>query len=295
MGMGVVADDDVRSTSSSTTIGARCAGQVIRTLCAYDVRKWRNNVPMYARLCACIKTLIRAKAALNNLTPSNLAGRVEDSILHIAADKENLAAIKFLLKGKADVNACQTASGKTTLHLAAEARQAGMVHTLLKARANVNAVTEDFLDTPLHIAIKNRDLDCAKLLLKNKADINASNSVGTPLYWAEKIQECVRPLPQMIRLLEQQSRLQGKPLVREFKTARLIIPNGNEKKENEYKEGALTWVERIRATTRIIPEADTVVADGPPHDEHDNLSPASDADSEGHSEDDEEDLRFNIV
>ncbi|MHA7877473.1 MAG: ankyrin repeat domain-containing protein [Bacteroidota bacterium] len=103
--------------------------------------------------------------------------------LHYAANHGQDAAIAFLLKNGADINARDHA-WNTPLHLAAQDGRDGVISELLDRDADVNAQNSDGL-TPLHLAAQDgRDGVISKLLYRG-ADVNAQNSDGlTPLHIA---------------------------------------------------------------------------------------------------------------
>ncbi|KAL3673475.1 hypothetical protein V7S43_001185 [Phytophthora oleae] len=89
-----------------------------------------------------------------------------------------------LLKGKPDLSV-QASSGQTVLHLAAEYEEVESLKLLLRAKAKVDAVDNKKM-TALHVAVGKGNLEIAQLLIETgRANVNAVDSKGnTPLHWA---------------------------------------------------------------------------------------------------------------
>lgn len=112
---------------------------------------------------------INLKSKVNNLAP-----------LHIAAKKNNLENIVFLLSKKANIE-LKNKNGETALHLAVEKGNLEVTQYLLGKKSNIEA-KEAFGFTPLHIASMYDYPEIIKLLLAKKAHINAKTKKGsTPL------------------------------------------------------------------------------------------------------------------
>ncbi len=95
-----------------------------------------------------------------------------------AARRDDLAAVKALLRGGADVNATQ-ADGLTALHWAALNGDLPMSRVLLYAGANVAAATRLGAVTPLDIAAGNGRAPLVQALLDAGADPAGANARGT--------------------------------------------------------------------------------------------------------------------
>jgi ankyrin repeat protein len=107
-----------------------------------------------------------------------------DSRLADAAMKGDIAAVRALLKQRADVNGAQ-GDGMTALHWAAERGDSAIAALLVGARANVDAVTRIADYTPLHIAGKTGSAGVVSVLLKAGASPKAvTNSGATALHFA---------------------------------------------------------------------------------------------------------------
>ncbi|MDH3424381.1 MAG: ankyrin repeat domain-containing protein, partial [Gemmatimonadota bacterium] len=101
-----------------------------------------------------------------------------------AAMKEDVAAVRTLLRSGADVNAAQ-GDGMTALHWAAEHGNAELAEMLLYAGANVGAVTRLGDYAPLHLAARSGHGDVVRSLIDAGADVEAATSTGhvTPLHF----------------------------------------------------------------------------------------------------------------
>ncbi len=111
--------------------------------------------------------------------------RLEDSPVADAAMEGDIATVRALLAGGADVNAAQ-GDGMTALHWAAERGDADLAEMLLYAGAVVEPVTRIGGYTPLHIAARTGSDDVALLLLDAGADpaAPAPGTGTTPLHLA---------------------------------------------------------------------------------------------------------------
>ena len=89
-----------------------------------------------------------------------------------AAERQDRAAIRALLKHKTDVNAAQ-ADGMTALHWAAYLDDFETAKVLADAKANAN-VTNRYGVTPLTLACQNGNTAIVKLLLAQGADVNTT-------------------------------------------------------------------------------------------------------------------------
>ena len=100
--------------------------------------------------------------------------------LHQAAEENNTAAARCLIKNGANVNAKGIAAW-TPLHLAANNNADETAALLLRNGAEIDA-TDDNGWTPLHVAAFPNATKSAELLLKNGAAVNVKDNVGrTPL------------------------------------------------------------------------------------------------------------------
>jgi len=119
-------------------------------------------------------------AVLGAATP-----RVADSPVADAAMEGDVAAVRALLAGGADVNAAQ-GDGMTALHWAAERGNAELAEMLLYAGAAVEPVTRIGGYTPLHIAARTGSDAVAQMLLDAGADAAAAapGTGTTPLHLA---------------------------------------------------------------------------------------------------------------
>jgi ankyrin repeat protein len=112
-------------------------------------------------------------------------GAVSNTLLHHAADKNNVKWVELLLRWGVDVDACTT-FGDTPLHLAVRHRKVKVARMLLEHGANVNRLQKQ-RGTPLHIAVRSRRLETIKLLIAKGACLEKKDSNShTPLMIAVK-------------------------------------------------------------------------------------------------------------
>ena len=109
------------------------------------------------------------------------------SALVTAARAGDVEKVKKELEGKIDVNAPESAGGRSALHLAAKENRVEVIPVLLAAKADVNN-RDRAGKTPLCVAAESRDPKCVesmKLLLEAKSDVNSKDRLGgSPLLWA---------------------------------------------------------------------------------------------------------------
>src|SRR5262245_3099137 len=113
--------------------------------------------------------------------------------LHAAVEEEDLAKVRTLVEGGADVNKVayppgKSSDGRTPLHLAARHRSLAVVEYLITKGAQVNATTPRMFNTPLHDAASNKwreGTQIAGVLIARGARIDARNhDEYTPLHFA---------------------------------------------------------------------------------------------------------------
>src|SRR5574342_954135 len=96
----------------------------------------------------------RMTRALGLLLGITLAGAVPaESPVADAAQRNDVAAVRLLLRQGADVNAAQ-GDGMTALHWAAANGNVELARALVRARADVAAATRIGAYTPLHLAAR---------------------------------------------------------------------------------------------------------------------------------------------
>jgi ankyrin repeat protein len=110
------------------------------------------------------------------LAVTGMAQTARDQRLAGAAERQDVQALRTLLKQGADVNGKQ-ADGATALHWAAHWDKLDAVDLLLSARANVNA-TNDYGVTPLALACENGSAAMVEKLLAGGANANVAVSTG---------------------------------------------------------------------------------------------------------------------
>ena len=128
----------------------------------------------------------RICAAVMLMCGTSLFAAGSDAVVADAAEKMDRAAIRTLLRQRADVNAPQV-DGMTALHWAAYQDDLETSELLLRAHANAKAATRYGI-TPLSLACANGNGALVDLLLKAGADPNAALPGGeTPLMTAARV------------------------------------------------------------------------------------------------------------
>ncbi len=129
-------------------------------------RKKMNHQPFLAK--AITKKDARALRMLVQYG-ADLNPKSQRAPLYLAADKNDVETIKFLLKLGANPNI--EYAGSTLLHRAIGNEQYEQAKALLDGRADVNA-KDAGKRTPIHIAIHKKDTSLTKLLIQYKANIH---------------------------------------------------------------------------------------------------------------------------
>src|SRR3954463_13260689 len=94
-----------------------------------------------------------------------------------AAERGDTAAVRSLIRQKANVNASQ-GDGMTALHWAARHGDANEVKLLLGAGAKIEAGTRNGSYTPLHLASREGRGAAVKALIKAGASVKATTTTG---------------------------------------------------------------------------------------------------------------------
>jgi len=130
----------------------------------------------FGPVATCAAILFACNISLSGAATSPLAD---------AAEKPDRAAVRSLLKQRADVNAAQV-DGMTALHWAVYHDDRELADLLVRAGANVKAATRYGI-TPLSLACTNGSAAIVNLLLKAGADANGALPGGeTPLMTAAR-------------------------------------------------------------------------------------------------------------
>lgn len=138
-----------------------------------------------------LSVLIRRPATSGSATEPRAPGTNPTdraaSALVTAARAGDVEKVKKELEAKIDVNAPESAGGRSALHWAAKENRVEVIPVLLAAKADVNN-RDRAGKTPLCVAAESRDPKCVesmKLLLAAKSDVNSKDRLGgSPLLWA---------------------------------------------------------------------------------------------------------------
>ena len=138
-----------------------------------------------------LSVLIRRPATSGSATEPRAPGTNPTdraaSALVTAARAGDVEKVKKELEGKIDVNAPESAGGRSALHWAAKENKVEVIPILLAANADVNN-RDRAGKTPLCVAAESRDPKCVesmKLLIDAKSDVNSKDRLGgSPLLWA---------------------------------------------------------------------------------------------------------------
>ena len=138
-----------------------------------------------------LSVLIRRPATSGSATEPRAPGTNPTdraaSALVTAARAGDVEKVKKELEGKIDVNAPESAGGRSALHWAAKENKVEVIPILLAAKADVNN-RDRAGKTPLCVAAESRDPKCVesmKLLIDAKSDVNSKDRLGgSPLLWA---------------------------------------------------------------------------------------------------------------
>ena len=107
----------------------------------------------------------------------NSKDKKNNTLLHIACEKNYFEIVKYLIQQKANPNTYNTYCN-TPLHIACEKNYFEIVNCLVKQKANPNTRNTDD-NTPLHIACKNDHFEIVDCLVKQKKiNLNARDAEG---------------------------------------------------------------------------------------------------------------------
>ena len=102
-----------------------------------------------------------------------------ETALHIAAARNSIKVMNFLIKNKANVNAKTELTEETPLFYAVQEGQADAIMALINNGADVNAENIEG-ETPIFTAMRNNRAELMSILINNGADVNHKNKEGKP-------------------------------------------------------------------------------------------------------------------
>ena len=167
--------------------GRRRAGALGR-----DMNQWRNRgqTPVFVAATFNLRSIVSILAKHGAPIPSPKTehfalGKLDannERHLRLAAENNDIEAVRWLIANGADVNAKGGEYDRTPLHEAADKNATQAAELLIKNGADVNAKGGEYDRTPLHEAAGKNATQAAELLIKNGAKVNARNNKGsTPL------------------------------------------------------------------------------------------------------------------
>ncbi len=105
------------------------------------------------------------------------------SLCHLAAELDDVHALKMLISNNANINA-MSPEGVTPVHLATYHNHTASLATLINHHAQLDTMTIDGF-TPAHIAAQRNSVDACKLLAAHNAPLDMCDArKSTPLHWA---------------------------------------------------------------------------------------------------------------
>ena len=93
------------------------------------------------------------------------------------AKRDDIQKLTKLVQDGADVNST-TFNDEIALHIAASRNAVKVINFLLENHANINAKTEMTQETPIFLAVQENHMEAFNLLVEHGADINAENFEG---------------------------------------------------------------------------------------------------------------------
>jgi ankyrin repeat protein len=142
--------------------------------------QWRASIHLAAEH----DNLPAVKALLARGADSNVKDRNGETSLHLAVRRSNFPVIKALLDGGADSNIRDLLGNRTPLHWSVEYNNLQAVEALLACGADPN-IQDSLGKTPLHWAVVHKNLPIFEALLASSADLNIPDHNGkTPLHFA---------------------------------------------------------------------------------------------------------------
>jgi uncharacterized protein len=130
---------------------------------------------------AAVRSLLKAKADVNAVQPDG------STALHWAVYQDDAATVDLLIAAGANAKAANR-EGATPLYLACVTGNAAIIDKLLKAGADANGTVLLHGETPLMVASRSGRIEAVKLLLDRGAQVNAKETLRqtTPLMWASE-------------------------------------------------------------------------------------------------------------
>ena len=173
------ADVDMRDKEGKTVFQIACENQNDRVV--HLIQKMRLENPVENQLFAFVrdKKLGYVKKLLLKEVPPDLNSRhteMQLTPLHIAAERNSLQCLLFLLEQKADPDLADKV-GNTPLHIATKNNNNECVAHLLASKASLES-TNRWQHTPLHTAAEHNNENAARQMLRLGASRECHNSDG---------------------------------------------------------------------------------------------------------------------
>lgn len=164
-------------------------------------KTWFNTVTA-SKLLFSVRSVRMAELLLRKGADVNCI-LITESVMHLAAQRNQIALLDLFLQYGADINILSSREG-TPLHVACANSKYETVKFLLARNANINSFNCN-QNTPLHYAVFTANVNSLKLLLNAGADRTLLDSEGrTPLMLAQQMSiSAISPHKEIVQLLSE--------------------------------------------------------------------------------------------